>query len=184
MVSDWAPTSIKQNLSLRKHNAFYYGKSATLRCCWRCKHNPKEAHLAFRVITGGIPPRQHRVLVVEDEPFIRIAMMNHLEYNGFYAREASCAADAISVLAEPNCPVDLVFSDVRMPGEMDGIGLSQWMFHNLPGIPVILVSGDPGKNAVQRNLCGREMMTKPYEVENVLVRIRTTIARFPRPTPK
>ena len=78
------------------------------------------------------PRRGKVVLVVEDEPMIRLALCTHLEEKGFEIREAACAADAVTILQEPGCPVNLVFSDVRMPGEMDGLGLSKWVFENRP----------------------------------------------------
>ena len=133
--------------------------------------------MGLKVVQGGLPQKRQRVLVVEDEPIICLSITVHLEAHGFQVRTASCAADALAILQEPDCPIDLVFSDVRMPGEMDGLGLSRWVFENRPNIPVILASGDIGKNAVLKDLCGAEMMIKPYSYDMVVSRIRTAIDR-------
>ena len=127
------------------------------------------------------PHRRKVVLVVEDEPMIRLALGTHLEDKGFAVREAACAADAVAILQEPGCPVNLVFSDVRMPGEMDGLGLSKWVFENRPNIPVILASGDLGKEAAMKDLCGVEAITKPYNFDMAADKIRDLIARRQKP---
>ena len=71
----------------------------------------------LKPISDGVPRRGKVVLVVEDEPMIRLALCTHLEEKGFQIREAACAADAITILQEPGCPINIVFSDVRMPGK-------------------------------------------------------------------
>jgi DNA-binding NtrC family response regulator len=131
----------------------------------------------IKVIEGGLPARKQVVLVVDDEPMIRMSMADHLEEKGFEVRDAACAADAIAILQEPGCIVNLVFSDVRMPGEMDGIGLSRWIFENRPNIAVILASGDIGKNAAMDDLCGAEAMTKPFNYDTATDKIRAAIAK-------
>jgi DNA-binding NtrC family response regulator len=115
------------------------------------------------------------VLVVEDEPLILMALAAHLDDRGFTVREACCAAEAIAILEEPGCPIDLVFSDVRMPGEMDGFGLSKWIFENHPNIPVILASGNLGQLSVLENLCGAGTMAKPYSFDAATAKITLAI---------
>lgn len=131
----------------------------------------------LKPIPDGVPRRGKVVLVVEDEPMIRLALCTHLEEKGFQIREAACAADAITILQEPGCPINLVFSDVRMPGEMDGLGLSKWVFENRPNIPVILASGDLGKETAMKDLCGVEAITKPYNFDAAADKIRDLIAK-------
>src|ERR1017187_8274182 len=97
---------------------------------------------------GGLPTQRRVVLIVEDEVLICLALATHLADKGFTVREAHCAADAIAILEERGCPIDLVFSDVRMPGEMDGFGLSRWILENRPNVSVILASGNVGQLAV------------------------------------
>ena len=126
---------------------------------------------------GDMPPQRRVVLVVEDEPIILIALAAHLDDKGFAVREAHCAADAIAILEEPGCPIDLVFSDVRMPGEMDGFGLSRWIFENHPNVPVILASGNLGQITALENLCGAEALHKPYTFDTATDRIKSALGR-------
>src|ERR1700722_1189750 len=121
---------------------------------------------------GGAGFRRHKILVVEDEPLIRLALATHLEERGLEVLEAGSAAEAIQILQGPGCLLDLVFTDVRMPGEMDGLGLSKWIFDNRPNVPVILASGDLGKATAMDELCGREAITKPYNFEAAADKIR------------
>jgi DNA-binding NtrC family response regulator len=128
----------------------------------------------FKTISD-LPPQRRVVLVVEDEHLILMALAAHLGDKGFSVREACCAADAIAILEEPGCLIDLVFSDVRMPGEMDGFGLSRWIFENRPNVPVILASGNVGQLAVLENLCGAGTMAKPYDFDVATAKITLAI---------
>ena len=92
-------------------------------------------------------------------------------------REAGSADDVIAILQEPGCLINLVFSDVRMPGEIDGIGLSRWIFANRPNIAVILASGDLGKMTAMEDLCGAEAIIKPYNYDVATNKIREAIRK-------
>jgi DNA-binding NtrC family response regulator len=131
----------------------------------------------IRVIEGGRPAHKQTVLVVDDEPMIRFSLAVHLEEKGFEIKEAGSAAEAIAILQEPGCAINLVFSDVRMPGEMDGIGLSRWIFENRPNVAVILASGDLGKTIAMDDLCGAEAMSKPYDYDAATQRIAEAIKK-------
>lgn len=65
---------------------------------------------------------QQHVLIVEDEVLIRAPLAEHLREAGFNVIEANTADEAWSCL-QTGMPVDLVFSDIRMPGSMDGLEL-------------------------------------------------------------
>ncbi len=132
---------------------------------------------------GGPPPRKQVVLVVDDEPMIRLALAVHLDEKGFDVREAASAAEAVAILQEQGSIINLVFTDVRMPGKMDGIGLSRWIFENRPNIAVILASGDLGKTTAMEDLCGAEAITKPYNYEAATDKIREAIRKKTPPSP-
>jgi len=136
----------------------------------------------IKAIDGGVTPRKRVVLVVEDEPIIRFGLAVHLEESGFQVIEAESAPDAIAILQEPGCIVNLVFSDVRMPGAIDGIGLSRWIFENRPNIAVILASGEVGKATAVQDLCGAETMTKPFDYGSLTTRIHSAITKKQPPT--
>jgi CheY-like chemotaxis protein len=116
------------------------------------------------------------VLVVDDEAAIRAFVCEYLRDNGFQTLGVGSADGAIHLL-EHGLAADLVFSDVRMPGEHDGYGLVRWIAENRPDIPVILTTGDVGKENAATLLCHAEMLRKPYELDTVVARIRATIER-------
>lgn len=82
----------------------------------------------------------YTVLVVEDEPWIRLALVQHLEECDFHVLEAASVREAIAALEQG--AVDLVFTDLRLLGERDGIELGRWVAKHRPGVPVILASGE------------------------------------------
>jgi CheY-like chemotaxis protein len=86
------------------------------------------------------------ILIVEDEVLLRMAISDYLQECGFKIYEAGTASEAIEMIESGRFAIDLVFSDIRMPGELDGFGLAQWVRKNRPGLPVILTSGDAKKS--------------------------------------
>src|SRR5688572_25080855 len=80
----------------------------------------------------------HSLLVVEDDILIRFQICDYLRECGFKVIEVANANEAIFILSEPELRVDLVLSNVKMPGSMDGFGLAQWMRKEKPGVPIIL----------------------------------------------
>jgi CheY-like chemotaxis protein len=127
----------------------------------------------------ALPDPQERmptILVVDDEALIRMAISDYLQECGFKVLEASNAAEALAMIESNQSTLDLVFSDIRMPGEMDGFGLSKWIRENKPGLPVILTSGDKKKSDAAHELCTKEpFLTKPYDVHIVVGHIRSAI---------
>jgi CheY-like chemotaxis protein len=116
------------------------------------------------------------ILVVEDEVLIRLVIADYLRECGFKIYEAGTAAEAIEILEAEKAAIDLIFSDVRMPGEMDGFALARWVRKNRPGLPVILTSGDGKKSAAAKELCENEpFFAKPYDVAAVVAHIRGLI---------
>ena len=116
------------------------------------------------------------ILIVDDEPVIRGFLSEHLTDRGFASLTASSADEAIKLICL-GVTIDLVFSDVRMPGELDGYGLARWITENRPNIPVILVSGNLGKANATAQLCNIETMAKPYDFDAIVKKFRETIAR-------
>jgi CheY-like chemotaxis protein len=115
------------------------------------------------------------ILVVEDEVLIRFAIADYLRECGYRVLEASHAAEAIEII-QGNIQLDLVFSDVQMPGEMDGFALARWIRANRPKLPVTLTSGDTQKSAKAKDLCENEpFFAKPYDVEIVVAHIRSRL---------
>jgi CheY-like chemotaxis protein len=124
--------------------------------------------LPFPVADG----QRHTVLVVDDEPAIRGVLCEFLKECGYHARSAADADQAMVLIQQGG--IDLVFSDVRMPGAMDGCALARWIRANKPELPVILTTGDLGK-ADASGLAGIEMFAKPYDFEAAVRKIHGTI---------
>jgi DNA-binding NtrC family response regulator len=121
------------------------------------------------------PADQHVVLVVDDEYLVRGVLSEILRDCGFQVVQAESAARAITILSGPD-PVDLVFSDVKMP-RMDGFELARWVHDNKPEVPVILASGYSSKTHMASELCGAELLRKPFDFDIIIAKIRDTIER-------
>lgn len=121
------------------------------------------------------------IVVAEDEVLVRMAIAEHLRACGFTVVEAASGDEARAVILS-GIAVDLVFSDIQMPGEMDGIALAQWLASNHPEIPVVLASGAAATLAVGRVSCARvrAFMSKPYDYDVLSRSFREHIARRAR----
>ena len=84
--------------------------------------------------------RPKTVLLVEDEVLIRIPLAESLRDIGYEVIEAGNADEAI-IIVNSGIHVDLVISDVQMPGQMDGRALVKYLTLERPDIPIILASG-------------------------------------------
>lgn len=80
------------------------------------------------------------ILVVEDETLIRLIAADALEESGFKVLEACNAAEALTLLDEHG-EVAVLFTDINMPGEMDGLALARHVARERPEIKVIITSG-------------------------------------------
>ena len=114
------------------------------------------------------------IMVVDDEPVILAVLTEFLIDSGLVPLAASSGDEACDLI-KSGIKVDLVFSDVRMPGNFDGFGLARWIIEHHPEIPVILASGDLGKANAATELCGVEMFPKPYEFQAAARKIKETI---------
>ena len=81
-----------------------------------------------------------RILFVEDEVLIRLTMVEFLQDAGFDVVEAWDSAEAIRVLGQ-HTVFQALFTDVRMPGDLDGIDLAHYVRQRYPTMPIIIVSG-------------------------------------------
>ncbi len=122
------------------------------------------------------------ILVVEDEILVRVAIAEYLRECGYKVHEAVNAREAVTMLQSPEVAIDIVFSDVQMPGDMDGFGLARWIRTNKPGVQVILTSGVERSADIAASLCeAGPLLIKPYPSQDVVDRIRRLLAKFPRP---
>lgn len=83
---------------------------------------------------------QNVVLVVEDEPIIRLDLIDTLERAGYETLEAGSSAEAIALL-ERHPEIRVVFTDVQMPGTMDGVALAKCVRERWPPTIIVVSSG-------------------------------------------
>jgi CheY-like chemotaxis protein len=110
------------------------------------------------------------VLVVEDEALVRMAIADHLTDDGFEVLEASNADQAIAMLVR-HSEIRLVFTDIDMPGGMDGLKLAAAVRERWPPIKVIVTSGYRSV-AVEDLPVEAKFMRKPYSPEAVTAAFR------------
>ena len=118
---------------------------------------------------GLTAPRKPVVLVVEDEWLLRMDAAEMITAAGFEVVEAIDADQAIEIL-ESRCDIAMVFTDVQMPGSMDGLKLARAVRGRWPPIKIIATSGlvDVGEKDLPE---GGRFLPKPYrpnELTNVL----------------
>jgi CheY-like chemotaxis protein len=125
----------------------------------------------------------HTILLVEDEALIRLELADYLRGCGYKVVEAANAEEAMNIL-QSETQVDLVFTDVQMPGAIDGFGLTRWVRQHRSAIKVILTSGIVKSAEIAVELCkDGPMMDKPYDLGQVVQRIRTLLASGATPAP-
>ena len=109
------------------------------------------------------PPAEHRplrILVVEDDEAVAGLVLDMMRHLGHTALRATGPADALTQL-DTGLQVDLVFTDVLMPGGMDGLDLAHALGQAHPGLPVLLTSGYGGAPARVAE-AGLPLLRKPY----------------------
>ncbi len=106
------------------------------------------------------------VLVVEDHPLVRMAILQVMIETNFEPLEASNADEAIRML-EARPDIHLVFTDAEMPGTMDGIELAHYIRNRWPAVKLIVVSGK--KEVSSEELpAGARFFHKPYRETSIV----------------
>ena len=121
-----------------------------------------------------MPKAKTTVLVVEDSTLIRMGMAGLALAAGFEVLEASDADEAIRLL-EDRSDIDLVFTDVGMPGAMDGVALSHHIRDRWPPVKLIVASG---QTVIDESHLpeGARFFLKPYDGDVVIDAIATMVA--------
>ena len=128
-----------------------------------------ESDAPMAVPQGEILKRKEKILVVEDQDSVRASTIFLLQMMGFEVCEADGAEKAIQLL-EQSPPPEIVLSDIKMPGSMDGLGLRDWLNSRHPEIRVVLMSG---YSELDKDF-GKDFLQKPYS--------RDSLERVLRPT--
>lgn len=113
-----------------------------------------------------------QVLVVDDDVTSRAAMRRVLEHQGYTVIVAEDALDALRMLERTHVPVDLLVTDVQMPG-MNGDVLVARVREAWPDLPVVFVSGEPSNARLVRETSGQvQFLAKPFLPSELLETVR------------
>ena len=113
------------------------------------------------------------VLVVEDEMVLRLRAVDIVEDAGFTAVEAVNADEALAIL-ESRSDIALLFSDIQMPGSMDGLTLAHAVHERWPSIKIILVSGQVRLSDADKPANSR-FFGKPLEVKQMITELQEMV---------
>lgn len=115
------------------------------------------------------------VLVVEDEILVRMDAIDAIEAAGFDVIDAGDADEAIAIL-ERRSDVCLIFTDIHMPGSMDGLKLAHFVKNRWPPIKIIATSGHAKitENDLPK---GSHFLPKPYSVAQIASAIEQLVRR-------
>ncbi len=118
------------------------------------------------MIADAVASSHGRILVVEDEPLLRMFNADMLIDAGFEVLEAANATEALHLL-ETNSDISVVFTDVEMPGAIDGFALAERIGAQWPDIGVLVTSGRryPDEIFAAASRC---FVPKPFRVAHVV----------------
>lgn len=111
------------------------------------------------------PTSRETIMIVEDELFVRMIGADALAQAGYQVIEAGSADEALRLLEQAS-DVNVLFTDIRMPGSMDGLALAAAVHRRWPGIRILVTSGDtrPSSDALPDD--GR-FLAKPYRFDTL-----------------
>ena len=118
-------------------------------------------------------PQPATILVVEDDPILRFTLSMELRQDGFQVREARNTDEAETVL-ETGATVNLMVTDIEMPGERDGIALAKSVRAFHPSIRVIVASGTVPDSSIAT--VADAFFGKPYDIDRLVQRIRALLS--------
>ena len=151
------------------------GKGTTVTIYLPRSHQPPSERSS---VNGNLPLGGETVLVVEDDPEVQEVAGMLLEQLGYRVLHVEAAADALQLFASGES-VDLVFTDVVMPGELDGLALARRIKENYPDIAVLLTSGYARSANILES--GFPVLRKPYQVSALARAVREALDRQQAP---
>lgn len=101
--------------------------------------------------------------------FIREPIAEIFRREGFTVIEAADAAEALRVL-QTGTTINLVFTDVVMPGRLNGLSLTEWLLINSPATPVILTSSADRLHEIEKIVPRAHFLPKPYRSQELVAR--------------
>ena len=124
---------------------------------------------------GTVEINPARILLVEDEALVCAMICDALLEHGFEVHAVSNAGDALKYLRD-GAPVDVLFTDINLPGEIDGALLAQQARAMRPDLPVVFASGRWGLLDRLRMVPGTVCLPKPYSPERACAVVDQLVA--------
>jgi DNA-binding response OmpR family regulator len=151
------------------------GRGTTVQVYWpeiRVAPEPLERTAKQLPLKGG----SETVLVVEDEDLVRALTVRTLQTHGYRCLEARDAGEGLRLLERDQGLVDLVITDVVMPG-MSGGGLGEQLAVVRPALPIIYTSAFTDEEVIRRGLLekGRPFLQKPCAPDDLARRVREVL---------
>ena len=115
-------------------------------------------------------------LIVDDEISIRAYLRAIMERARFQSLEADTVGQALRILQKIGGRLDVVISDINMPGDMNGVDLAHSVRNSFPDIPVILISGYADEDSVKKAAPDFEFIQKPFVPDTILKAVEKAIA--------
>ena len=136
--------------------------------------------------TKGTPPRvespegathqrsegSRSILVVDDDDLVRSGAARSLTRLGYSAPSATGPAEALALLRAGKHCIDLLFTDIRMPGAIDGFELARIVRREFPRIAILLTTGFAGRPKEP----GLRILYKPYKLADLAAAVRETLS--------
>ncbi|PVE21850.1 hypothetical protein DC522_24355 [Microvirga sp. KLBC 81] len=124
----------------------------------------RDARAAIATLDGNRIPVTRKVLVVEDDEAIRDLAVFYLEEAGFSVITAATGDEAVELLQADAAP-DVLFTDIRMPGRVDGWAVAKAYRKRFPGLPVLYGTQFAQEDAAVE---GAKIFPKPYKMSQVV----------------
>lgn len=118
----------------------------------------------------------NRVLLVEDEPMIRFHVATSLQDSGFETVEATDGEEALQALDAAR-PIQVLLTDITLPGDMDGFGLIERIGELYPELPIIMMSGRYTASALPDRFKKLPFFAKPFDVNALISCIQNLLSK-------
>ncbi len=132
----------------------------------------------------GLPQGSETILLVDDEPHLLNVAESYLRDLGYQTITASSGDAALEILNSGKT-IDLLFTDVVMPGKVDGFRLAAHAMANYPNLKVLLTSGvvptvdsDQEEDQNLVNSLNRDLLSKPYNRTDLAEKVRQVLDRL------
>jgi PAS domain S-box-containing protein len=151
------------------------GKGTTFKIYLPRVDEPLE-ELGEKVVREQLPQGSETILIVEDDEEVRKLAIRILRTQGYTVLEACQGKDALSVLEKHKKPIDLLLSDVVMPG-MDGRELAKQLGVLYPGMKVLYMSGYTDNAIVHHGVLykGMNYIQKPFTIDGLARKVREVL---------